>query len=183
MRVIVAFESMYGNTHQIATAIASGFDPTDEVSVLPVSEIDRGSAADVLVVGMPTHAHGLPRPSSRRAAIESAHSPNGDLTVDAAANSTGVREWLPTVTNKVASHVAAFDTRFRAPSWLAGHPARRVLRHLTSTGAQRLAPAESFYVDKHEQLRPGELERAKSWGSALREIAVHSDKRTSDVTG
>lgn len=172
MRVIVAYESMYGNTHQVASAIASGFDSTDDVIVVPVSELGTNPEADVLVVGMPTHAHGLPRPASRRAAIEGAHSATGDLPVDPTADGSGVREWLPTVTNEVARRVATFDTRFHAPSWLAGHPARRVLRDLTKGGARRLAPAQSFYVDKNEHLRPGELERAKQWGSNLRELAV-----------
>jgi hypothetical protein len=172
MRVIVAYESIYGNTHQIATAIARGFDSTDDVRVVPVSELGVNPAADVLVVGMPTHAHGLPRPASRRAAIQGAHSANGDLPVDPAADGSGVREWLQTVPAGLAGSVATFDTRFRAPAWLAGHPARRVLRHLTRAGAHRLAGAESFYVDKSEHLRPGELARAKQWGSHLREYAI-----------
>ena len=172
MRVIVAYESMYGNTHQVASAIASGFGSTDDVTVVAVSELGNNPAADVLVVGMPTHAHGLPRPASRRAAIQGAHSANEDLPVDPAADGSGVREWLQTVPDGVASSVATFDTRFRAPAWLVGHPARRVLRHLAKAGAHRLTRAESFYVDKSEHLRPGELERAKQWGSNLREYAI-----------
>jgi hypothetical protein len=172
MRVIVAYESMYGNTHQIASAIASGFDSTDDVSVVPVRDLGADHGADVLVVGMPTHAHGLPRPASRRTAIEGAHTATGDLPVDPDAEGSGVREWLRSNPDCGAGSVAAFDTRFRTPAWLGGHPARRVLRHLTKAGAHRLAGAESFYVDKTEHLRPGELERAKQWGSNLREYAI-----------
>lgn len=172
MRVIVAFESMYGNTHQIATAIASGFEPTDNVTVLPVRELADGPAPDVLVVGMPTHGHGLPRPGSRRTAIDSARSAHGDLTVEPTAAGSGVREWLPTLTGPTAAGVAAFDTRFRAPGWLAGHPARRVLRRLVEGGARQLAPAESYYIDKSEHLRAGELDRARQWGTTLRQRAA-----------
>ena len=62
---------------------------------------------------------------------------------------------------------AAFDTRFRPPGWLVGHPARRISRTLSRRGATPLAAPASFFIDKHEQLIAGELERAQAWGKHL----------------
>ncbi|WP_411733795.1 flavodoxin family protein [Paeniglutamicibacter sp.] len=55
LKAAVVYESMYGNTHRIAQAIAEGLaTATDVVSVYAVGRIDlRG--LDLLVVGGPTH--------------------------------------------------------------------------------------------------------------------------------
>lgn len=176
MRAVIAYESMYGHTHQLADAIAGGFDPADEVTVTHVSELDLAAApTDVLIVGVPTHAHGLPRPSTRRTAIDSAHTKYDDHPVDPSAERTGVREWLQRLPDSLPVRVAAYDTRFRPPAWLVGHPARRITRELRRHGATVLAAPESFFIDKHEQLVAGELERARQWGEHVRrEVAVNS---------
>jgi hypothetical protein len=172
MRVVIGYESMYGNTHHVADAIAAGFDPSDDVTVAPVSAIDASVAgAEVLILGVPTHAHGLPRPSSRRAAIDGAHTKYDDRSVDPSAADTGAREWLVNETSPLTAQVAAFDTRFRPPAWLVGHPARGISRALVRRGGRPIASPESFYVDKQEQLRSGELDRARQWGKHLRRLA------------
>lgn len=53
MRAVVVYESMYGNTHVIADAIASGLGQTCEVIVAPVGEAAAAAVAtaDLLVVG------------------------------------------------------------------------------------------------------------------------------------
>jgi hypothetical protein len=55
MRALVIYESMYGNTHQIAEAIAEGMDLPDDVAVLPVSEATQTmlDQVDLIVVGGP----------------------------------------------------------------------------------------------------------------------------------
>src|SRR5579872_93280 len=71
MRAVVVYESMYGNTHLIADAIGAGLGSAFDVSVIPVSE--AGSAvladADLVVVGGPTHIHGISRARTRKAAV------------------------------------------------------------------------------------------------------------------
>ena len=169
MRVVIGFESMYGNTRRIAEAIATAFASSDEVNVAPVNALsDSAADADLLVVGVPTHAHGLPRPGSRRAAVDAAQKKAGRHVVEASATDAGVREWLNAMPLRMPSHVAAFDTRFRLPAWLVGHPARAVLRALARRGATAAAPPESFFVSRNEELLPGELERARQWGDRLR---------------
>lgn len=170
MRILIGYESMYGNTHQIAEAIGSGFDPGDEVVVAHIGELAAELAhADVLVVGAPTHAHGLPRPNSRRAAVDGAQKSNDSHDLDPSATAaSGVREWIANLPATLPRHVAAFDTRFNLPGWVAGHPARHVSRTLARHGAVVVAAPESFFVDKTEHLRDGELERARAWGAQIR---------------
>ena len=74
MRALVVYESMYGNTHVVAQHIADGLRPTFEVDVVPVGEAtpERVAVADLVVAGGPTHAHGLSRLSTWRAAVEAA---------------------------------------------------------------------------------------------------------------
>ena len=79
MHTVVVFESMYGNTHLIAEAVADGIrDVTGgEVVVTGVNGADGvlREGCDLLVVGGPTHVHGMSRPSTRTAAAEAAAEP------------------------------------------------------------------------------------------------------------
>jgi hypothetical protein len=182
MRVLIGYESMYGNTHRVADAIAAGFDEGDEVTVAPVSSFDdTATNVDLLVIGVPTHAHGLPRPGTRRAALDSARTKYERHDVDSAANGPGVREWLQTLPPRVGVAAAAYDTRFRPPGWLVGHPARAIARALARRGATVVMRPESFFIDKKEQLRPGELERAQAWGARLRRAAEARRDHRSDA--
>ena len=64
MHTLVVYESMFGNTHKIADGIAAGLRPTGEVRVVPVHEAtdELVAWADLVVVGGPTHIHGMTRP-------------------------------------------------------------------------------------------------------------------------
>ena len=70
MKAVVIYESMYGNTHLIADAIAEGLRTHGDATVVPVGELDAQllEHADLVVVGGPTHAHGMSRASTRQAA-------------------------------------------------------------------------------------------------------------------
>ncbi|MDT4956416.1 MAG: hypothetical protein QOD31_215, partial [Pseudonocardiales bacterium] len=63
MRVVVVYESSYGNTHLIADAIGDGIPAGHQVDVVPVSGASQElvDGADLLVVGGPTHVHGMSR--------------------------------------------------------------------------------------------------------------------------
>ena len=181
MRVVIGFESMYGNTRRLAEAVAAGFTPDDVVTVVPIAQVDgEDLSSDLLVVGLPTHGHTSPSARSRSTAASSARRSGGSITLDDTATDPGVREWLAQLPDAITAHVAAYDTRFRAPAWLTGHPARRVTRTLVAHGGVAVAPPESFYVDKREHLRAGELYRAHQWGAMLR-TRVAVGRRTADV--
>lgn len=60
MKIVVVFESMFGNTRQVAAAIAEGLAPSgavDSVTVNDAGAKDAAESADLLVVGGPTHVH------------------------------------------------------------------------------------------------------------------------------
>jgi flavodoxin len=61
MRALVVYESMYGNTREVADNIADGLRTEYEVTLVPVAEAtgDMVADADLLVAGAPTHMHGL----------------------------------------------------------------------------------------------------------------------------
>jgi hypothetical protein len=90
---LVVYESMYGNTDSLAHAIAKGIEEVMSVTVVNVNHASSLSllAIDLLVVGGPTHIHGLSRQSTRDVAISSA---TPELPLDVDAVGTGVREWL-----------------------------------------------------------------------------------------
>jgi len=84
MRALIAYESLYGNTHIVANHIADGLRDGYEVTVLPVTEetIEMVNEADLLVVGGPTHIHGMSTNRSRQAAADAASKPGSGLTLE-----------------------------------------------------------------------------------------------------
>src|SRR5690348_5925620 len=111
MRAVVVYESMYGNTHQVADAIGAGLGTAFDVSVVPVSQAGPQVLAgtDLVVVGGPTHAHGMSRASTRKAAIEAAGKPVSGLKVEPDALGPGLREWFGSL-GSYPVKAAAFDT-------------------------------------------------------------------------
>src|SRR5665811_1208406 len=85
MRALVVVESWFGNTAQIAEAIADGLrEAGAEVEVTTAASAPHEPLADLIVVAAPTHNLGLPSAASREKARE------GGGTGE----TTGVREWL-----------------------------------------------------------------------------------------
>ena len=74
MHAVVVYESMYGNTHLVADAVGAGLSTALDVSCVPVSHADPSvlAGADLVVVGGPTHAHGMSRATTRKAAVAAA---------------------------------------------------------------------------------------------------------------
>ncbi len=168
MRAVVVYESMYGNTHKVADAIGAGLETAFDVSVVPVSEVSPEvlAGADLVVVGGPTHAHGMSRASTRKAAVEAANKPVGGLKVEPDAMGAGLREWFDSLGHYDAE-AAAFDTRLRAPAALTGRASKGVARQLRAHGFHLVAEPESFLVTKQDRLAPEETTRAREWGTKL----------------
>jgi hypothetical protein len=167
MRALVVYESMYGNTHRIAEAIAEGLAVPD-VDVLPVSEVTQSmlDQADLIAVGGPTHAHGMSRESTRKAAVDAAAKPGKELHLDPTAADVGLRDWFESL-GTVRGVAVAFGTRTQGPAVLTGHAATGIAKMLRQHGLVLIAEPESFLVDKHNQLLPGERGRALVWGENL----------------
>ena len=92
MTAMVVYESMFGNTRQIAEAIGDGLAKYTEVRVEPVSNV-VDPAAELVVIGAPTHAHSLPRAGTREDAAKWADDPEKHLALEPEAAQPGVREW------------------------------------------------------------------------------------------
>src|SRR4051794_18397537 len=135
MRALVVYESMYGNTHEIADRIGEGLRTVlDDVGVLPIEDAppDVVAAADLLVVGGPTHVHGMTSERSRTAAVDAATKDDA-LELDPDAPGPGLRSWFDesAVDGRAT---AAFDTRIDAPVFLTGRASRGIARRLRKHG-------------------------------------------------
>jgi hypothetical protein len=166
MRALVVYESMFGNTHWIAEAIAEGIAPAIPVEVAAVGTAPARlpDGVSLLVVGGPTHAFGMSRPGTR---ADAAKLPG----IRPGAAATGLREWLDAVEPGQA-RVATFDTRIQTPA-IPGSAAKAAQKRLRRKGLAIAAPATSFYVvDKTGPLVEGEIDRARRWGATLAECLV-----------
>ena len=168
MRAVVTFESVYGNTRAVAEAIADGLRPVGDVAVLSHHEVDPALAsdADLVVVGAPTHMHGLPTSMSRKMAAHAAEEEGAPLDAGATAG-PGIRSWLSDQSGG-GRRAAAFDTRADGRPALTGSAARGIAKRLRRCGFELVADPESFLVEDAEgPLMDGELDRAREWGSAI----------------
>lgn len=162
MKAAVIHESSFGNTRRVAEAVAEGLRSSGaEIAVAGVDEPPPAvEELDLVVVGAPTHVHGMSSSRSRRGAI--------DQGAQADSPGRGVRGWLEELPEGEGCHAAAFDTRIDKPVLLVGSAARGIAKRLRRRGYELAAPPESFFVtDSEGPLADGELERAKAWGGAL----------------
>ena len=162
MKALVVYESMFGNTEAVARAIADGIRGVMDVELHEVAEAPAPvtDPVDLIVVGGPTHAFSMTRPSTRAQAL-SQGATHGEEAI-------GLREWLHRLEGGRHSElVAAFDTRVDKARRLPGSAAKSAAKVAHRLG---YAPAgrRSFYVtDTSGPLLPGELERAEAWGRKL----------------
>lgn len=168
MKVVVVYESMYGNTHLVADAIAAGIREVTAGDVL-VTHVDGADAAlldgtGLLVVGGPTHVHGLTRPSTRKAAVEAAEKEGRGLSVEAEAEGPGLREWFDAL-GHLPVQAAAFDTRIDAPASVTGRASKGIGKRLRKHGCSLVVEPQSFLVTKQNQLAQHEEAHARDWGA------------------
>lgn len=166
MKALVVYESMFGNTAHIARAIGAGLaEGGVVVTIAKVDAVDADevAGADLLIVGGPTHAHGLSSASSRESALQDEHN-----AFDEPTTGPGLRGWLDTLPDGAGRGAAAFDTRIGgAPRWLTGSAAKHVGERLEAHGYRLVIDPESFLVTRHNALVDGEVDRATTWGSSV----------------
>jgi len=144
MKALVVYDSVYGNTEEIARAIGSAI--TGEVRVLRASELEPSEleSVDLFIVGSPTQG-GRPLPA--------------------------VQELLNKVPESSLKgiSVAAFDTRIAA-KWVVifGYAAGRIAKNLKKKGGNLVVTPEGFFVKgTRGPLKEGELERAAAWAEGI----------------
>ena len=168
MRTVIVYESMYGNTRVIADAIGRGLGPENETVVVPVAQArpELLAGADLVVVGGPTHIHGMSRASTRKGAAQAARKPGSGLTMDPGAEGPGLRDWFAAL-GQAGTAAAAFDTRLEGLGTFTGRASKGIARLLRRHGFTMAAQPESFLVTKDNHLRAGEQDRAWKWGHEL----------------
>jgi Flavodoxin len=175
VEALVVFESMFGNTQIIAKAVADGLSSRMSVDLVEVGDAPTviGDDVELLVVGGPTHAFGMSRPGTRQGAAKQAE--QGVVSAG-----IGLREWLAGVQGGTrTTAAAAFDTRFKKPSFLVGSAARRAEKLLRKLGFRVAIPAESFFVaGAPGPLLDGEPDRARGWGVMLGSQLTPSERRS-----
>jgi flavodoxin len=147
MNALVIYHSQFGNTQQVAEAIAGVFQGAGSARTVIAQQLDAADLQDVdlVVMGTPTHKMNLPQ------AVRP------------------VFEQLPRRSLRGVS-VAAFDTSYEMSAFLARlTAAKRVDRKLRKLGGERLVRPETFYVHHHHEgpLYDGEVERAKTWAESI----------------
>ncbi|MET3768350.1 hypothetical protein ABIB15_001030 [Marisediminicola sp. UYEF4] len=171
MHALVVYESLWGNTEQIARAVAAELATKMDVEVV---EADTAPVSlegiDLLLVGGPTHAFSMSRSTTRESAVSDHAAPH--------APGRGIREWLADVVLPHATKAATFDTRVNAPR-LPGSAAKAAKQELRSLGAQMVVKKESFRVQGYGgPLIDGELERAAEWARSIVNAAMEGSVRS-----
>ena len=154
MNILVVYDSIFGNTAQIATAIGEALKESNEVKLATVQDaksLDL-SAIDLLIVGSPTRGF---RPTPQ------------------------ISEYVEGLSKGHAGKAAAaFDTRIELETihpaplrWVVdagGYAADRIAALLERHGFAMTGGRAGFFVGGTEgPLNDGELERAKAWARSL----------------
>lgn len=176
MDAVVVYESIYGDTREVAEAVAEGLGG---VRVVPVS-VARAEArdAELLIVGGPTHIHGLATEHSRRTGIEAAKKHPEFHVEPEAGEPPGLRAWLADLPATEGRFAAAFDTRLDKSVWMTGSASRGIAKRLREHGYEVIG-TDSFLVEAAEgPLQVGELDRARAWGAWLaRSVRTFAEAR------
>jgi flavodoxin len=157
MKVLIVYDSVFGNTEKIALAIGNAMGPQTEVNILRVGNMKQENlrGLDVLIVGSPTRAF----------------KPTKAIT-----NSLKV---IPK-NSLMCVKVAAFDTRFTMEKIkssffmlpllvnIFGYGAKPISELLKRNGGDLAVPPEGFLVEDVEgPLKEGEMERAANWAKKI----------------
>jgi hypothetical protein len=166
MKALVVFESMFGNTEQIAQAVAEGLGESMPVDVAEVINAPADPPEDVtlIVAGGPTEAFSMSRANTRAGAV----SQGGR----AGREEFGLREWIAALPPRPSNaRLATFDTKIDTMRHLPGSAAKGAAKAGRRHGYDLALPPESFFVrDTAGPLVEGELDRARAWGRRLGDL-------------
>lgn len=163
MKALVVYESMFGNTEQIARAVATGLSESVDVQLAEVADAPAAPDPEValIVAGGPTHAFSMSRENTRADAISKGAS-EGEQEF-------GLREWMAALpSGPHTEKMATFDTKIKSMRHLPGSAAKSAAKAASRHGYESVSKAESFYVDDvNGPLLDGEVDRARAWGRQL----------------
>lgn len=160
MKAVVVYESFWGNTADVARAIAEGIGEGTPTLATDEATAEALAGADLLVVGAPLMAFSLPREQTREDLKRQGKAPTpADLS------HPSMRSWLAGLPAGSADF-ATFETRFkRSP----GSATKVIDKALTGLGYKSLGKGERFLITgSYGPMADGELDRARAWGAELR---------------
>jgi flavodoxin len=155
MKVVILYDSVFGNTERIAQAMGTALEPLEEVTLLRVGDAqpEQLMQADLLIAGSPTRGF-RPTPATNKL-LESIPG-HGLKGVKVAAFDTRV------LVSEINSRILPIMVR------LFGYAAEPIANKLRKKDGELVAPAEGFFVDgKEGPMKGGELERAADWARQL----------------
>lgn len=160
VKTVVIYESMFGNTRDIARAVAEGIAEWSDVSITDVDSapLTVPAEAGLIVAGGPTHGFSMSREATRQDAMS-----RGAVH----ASTRGLRDWLGGVTLSGPVSLATFDTHAKQ-RWVPGSASRAAAKEGRAHGFVPVASVSFYVSDIQGPLLAGELERARHWGRALR---------------
>jgi len=144
VKVLVVYDSAYGNTEKIAKAIGNAI--TGDVKVLRVGEVNLPEikTINLLIIGSPTQGGGPTQ---------------------------AIKDFINKITESSLQDVgiAVFDTRMTMKFvGIFGYAAGRIANSLKGKGGNLIASPEGFFVKGSQgPLKEGELERAAAWAEGI----------------
>ncbi len=144
MKVLIVYDSQFGNTEKVAKAIAAVLGTKDDVKLAKVDMVkpEDMQGLDILIVGSPIHAWGPTK-----------------------AMKSFMRSLKPEILSGVRA--TAFDTGY--PSRMAGSAATKIEKALGKAGCSIVAPAIKFAVTGNKgPLADGELDKATDWAKKIK---------------
>lgn len=178
MKVLVIYESIFGNTKEIAEAIAEGMSGEFETKVAEVEEAPGAlEGADLLVIGGPTHAWSMSRVRTREDARGQALAKG----IRPVSTGQGIRDLVDDMPDSSGRTLAAtFDTIIDKGRWFpTGSAAGSAAKRLRKKGYRLVAGAAQFKVkDTDGPVIDGEIERAREWG---RHVAGEASKHVAQA--
>ncbi|MBN2089061.1 flavodoxin family protein [candidate division KSB1 bacterium] len=164
MKVLVIYDSVFGNTEKIAQVLQETMAPLANVEIFKVGELSHQklTSHDLLIIGSPTRQF-RPTPA--------------------------LSQFLKKIPDNYLKGIntAVFDTRFSESEikkirilWffvkIFGYAAESIAKHVQRKGAELIVPPEPFYVVGTEgPLKAGEIERVKHWADQIFASATHND--------
>lgn len=160
MKTLIVYDSIFGNTEQIALAISKSIRKEESVKVSRVADIKPGQlmGLGLLIVGSPTRAF---NPTKKITKFLNSIPINGLKGVKVSSFDTRIS------TADVNSRILNTGVK------LFGYAAKPIAYKLEKMGGTLIAPPEGFFVkDSEGPLIDGELERAAEWAKALKYKSV-----------
>ena len=157
MKVLVIYDSFFGNTEQIARTIGNALGSPEDVEILRVGNLkpEQLTGLKLLIVGSPTRGF---RPTPAINNLLGRIPMNGLKGVKVAAFDTRIS------VNDIESSIL----RFLARLFLFGYAAKPISDRLERKGGELIVSPEGFFVKGSEgPLKEGELERATDWAKQL----------------